>query len=143
MDPKSTVENSLAWRLWHSLNFLFGGVVFFIGSAILFPHVNRIIPASAISGWCYTLGSFTFLLADITECLHFVHRDCRFIWYALNFFLSVTGSAIYLIGSICFLPQVNRNDLGLDYFIVGSIIIMISQIWKLCRTFCQPKKSCK
>ena len=66
MEPISTADNPLSWRLWHSINYMIGGVCFFIGSISLFPHLNHIYPAAYVSGWSYTLGSFTFLLADIT-----------------------------------------------------------------------------
>lgn len=66
MEPPSTVDNSNKWRLWHSLNYLFGGIGFIVGSVTLFPHLNHYFPAAIISAWFFTVGSFTFLLADIT-----------------------------------------------------------------------------
>ena len=53
------------------------------------------------------------------------------------------GSALYLIGSACFLPQINQSDLGVDYFIYGSSFVFVSQSWKLLRSFCQKDKTLK
>jgi len=143
MDPPSTVDNSYKWRLWHSLNYLFGGISFFIGSVTLFPHLNYYFPAAVISAWFYTVGSFTFLLADITEWIHYLYCDCRYLSLAINFFLSVIGSALYLVGSACFLPQIHQSDLGVDYFIIGSSFVFVSQSWKLLRSFCQKGKTAR
>jgi len=55
----------------------------------------------------------------------------------LNFFLSAIGSMLYLLGSICFIPQTNEIVLGENLFIFGSLIIFLSQLWKCLRTmFC-------
>ena len=54
---------------------------------------------------------------------------------AINFFVNVIGSCLYLIGSACFLPLINENDLGVDYFIYGPVVICVSQVWKLIRDF--------
>jgi hypothetical protein len=64
------------------------------------------LDTAEVSGWLYTIGSATFLLADITEWLHYVYKDCRFMVFAINFFVSVSGSLLYLIGSACFIPEI-------------------------------------
>ena len=66
MELPSTVDNSNQWKLWHSLNYLLGAIVFVIGSALYIPHLNHYLPATVIAAYCYTIGSFTFVLADIT-----------------------------------------------------------------------------
>lgn len=130
-EPKSTVDNSLGWRIWHGGNYLVGGVTFFLGSLLLFPIFSNYIDASWLSAWLYTIGSATFLLADITEWLHYVHKDCRYKKLVINFLVSVCGSLLYLIGSVCFIPDVNAAVTGLYLFIFGSTLIVISQSWKL------------
>ena len=141
MEPTSTIENSLRWKLWHSINYLIGGISFFIGSVTIFPHLNRYFPAAIISAWLYTIGSFTFLLADITEWLHYVYWNCIYLWYTFNFLLSVIGSAFYLVGSACFLPQIKQNDLGIDLFIFGSSFVIVAQTLKLLKGFSSSKQN--
>lgn len=64
--PKSTADNTNKWRLWHGFNYFLGGGTFLIGSLLLFPFFNDYLDAAEVSGWLYTIGSATFLLADIT-----------------------------------------------------------------------------
>lgn len=66
MQPKSTTENSRLWRTWHGFNYFFGGGTFLVGSIVLFPSFADYFDAAVVSAWLYTLGSATFLLADIT-----------------------------------------------------------------------------
>jgi hypothetical protein len=64
--PRDTIENSKCWRIFHSANYLNGGICYFIGSALLFSIFSNSPIAASISGWIYTIGSLTFLIADIT-----------------------------------------------------------------------------
>lgn len=138
--PKSTVDNSFEWRMWHSINYASGGITFLVGSILLFPFFGGYIDyfdAARISAWLYTVGSTNFLLADVTEWIHFTYTDCRFFILSLNFFVSVCGSFLYLIGSACFIPELNASDEGLVLFIYGSSFIVVGQIWKLGRSINQ------
>ena len=54
----------------------------------------------------------------------------------LNFFMSVIGSTLYLIGSICFIPATDSIVTGTWIFIYGSAFIFLSQSWKLYRGGC-------
>ncbi len=98
-----------------------------IGSILYFPALNARFDGDVVAGWLYTIGSTCFLLADLTEWNHFRYGcvgeansksekntyDTSFhaFWLraevGLNFFFSVTGSAMYLIGSIFFIPATN------------------------------------
>ncbi len=53
----------------------------------------------------------------------------------LNFIFSATGSLLYLLGSIFFIPATNQLLLGIYLFIIGSTCIYLSQGWKCYRTF--------
>jgi len=64
--PPSTIDNSMKWKIWHSTNYAIGGIGFLIGSAFLFPHLNHYFPAAVWSAWLYTIGSLTFVFADLT-----------------------------------------------------------------------------
>lgn len=66
MEPTSTVDKSQQWRIWHGINYFIGGSTFLVGSILLFPVFKTLVDADEISGWLYTIGSATFLLADIT-----------------------------------------------------------------------------
>ena len=138
---KSTVDNTRTWRIWHSLNYFIGGCTFLLGSLALFPLAGEYMDAAEVSAWLYTIGSFTFLLADITEWLHYTTIGCPFLQFSLNFFASATGSLLYLIGSACFIPVLDLAWLGSLLFIIGSAVIVIAQTWKLFRGLRVPGKS--
>lgn len=142
----STIYNSVQWRVWHGMNYMIGGITFLLGSYMYYPSVNLTIDGYWIGAWLFTVGSFCFLLADLTEWNHF-KKDClplnnkegfktKFLAaeLGLNFFCSATGSFIYLLGSIFFIPNLNMLTAGEYLFIYGSIVIFLSQLWKCLRT---------
>jgi hypothetical protein len=104
--------------------------------------------SSALSAWLYTVGSFTFALADFTEWTHYESKIicrknsncCAYTSYSLNFFTNFIGSSIYLIGSALFLPSINKAEPGLYCFIVASTIIVFAQCWKIGRGVVEGRK---
>ena len=123
--PKSTVDNPIAWRLWHAINYFIGGFTFLVGSIVLYPKFNNWFNASTISAWLYTIGSTGFLLADITQWKHYTTIKCNYMIISLNFLISVVGSLFYLTGSICFIPKLDKVPAGELQFIIGSTFIVI------------------
>lgn len=148
-EHSNTKDNSLHWRLWHSINYMIGGITFYMGSYCYFSYINSVyLDSFVIGGWLYTIGSLGFLLADITEWNHFKYGctcDVNYqgeqtLWntflraeVGINFFLSVLGSLMYLIGSIFFIPSLDMLPQGEFFFIYGSLIIFFSQLWKILR----------
>jgi hypothetical protein len=145
----STTDNSLIWRLWHSINYIFGGIFFVLGSFCYYPEISTIVNGDVLGGWLFTVGSANFLLADITEWNHFrfgciggnsnqplrtVCTKLKRAQFGINFFTSAIGSLLYLLGSIFFIPATNLLYQGEILFIVGSLVIFFSQLWKCVRT---------
>mmetsp|Transcript_14804 Transcript_14804/g.20334 ORF Transcript_14804/g.20334 Transcript_14804/m.20334 type:complete len:258 (+) Transcript_14804:43-816(+) len=148
---------SLYWRIFHWSNYILGGVSFAVGSYQYFPAVSNY----DLGAFLYTLGSVGFALADGTEwwtnnrvgcfyysdfedsferdaCTNYASSDTLFGKYqraenGLNFFFSLLGSTLYLIGSVLYIPQLNSIIAGTQIFIIGSAIIFFSQAWKLWR----------
>jgi hypothetical protein len=148
---------SLSWRRAHGFAYLIGGVTFLIGSIMYFPAVSDYVAG----GWCFTIGSFTFLFADLFEWWMNNRVGCFMdaayrkdyeekctegmrpanttggMWdravNGVNFFYSALGSFLYLWGSIYFIPSLNVIVQGTWIFIFGSVIIFTSQSWKLSR----------
>lgn len=131
-EPASTVSNSKTWRVWHGINYQIGGITFLLGSIALLPALVGKIDGALISAWFYTVGSAAFLLADITEWLHYTKPF--FPQYTLNFLFSVIGSTFYLVGSICYIPSLDAAKAGALYFIIGSSVIVFAQTWKIIRS---------
>jgi hypothetical protein len=158
--------HSLVWRFIHGIHYLMGGVTFIIGSCMYFPNVyQNHSRALAVGGWLFTIGSVCFLVADLQEWWY--HRvgcicDGRYrptlehhseTLFALpsntllgryrrakkgiNSIVSLFGSALYLAGSILFIPTFeNELFLGGLFFIIGSAAIFVSQSWKVYRSGC-------
>ena len=154
------------WRLFHGTHYMIGGLTFISGSCMYFPSVyNHYSSALAIGGWLFTIGSFFFLLADLQEWWYYRTGCCFDGQYrsrlesqnatrfrhpsntftgryergevGINFFTSACGSALYLAGSILFIPTFkDQLVLGEWFFIIGSTFIYVSQAWKVYRAAC-------
>ena len=154
------------WRLFHGTHYMIGGLTFVTGSCMYFPSVFKASAnALSVGGWLFTIGSFFFLLADLQEWWYY-RIGCAFdgryrpvlehqagtlfkhpvgSWpgryeraeVGINFFASACGSALYLAGSILFIPTFEKElVLGEWFFIIGSTFIYLSQAWKVFRSGC-------
>jgi hypothetical protein len=121
---------TFSWRLQHVLGFLTGGTTFIAGTALLYPVQQTVLLAS-LSAALYTLGSLGFLFVDVQEFFSYTSP----ILLRGNILLSATGSLLYVLGSIGFFPIVfNASEvLGVWGFILGSLLIGVSQLFKLVR----------
>ena len=54
---------TLGWRVNHVIAYLIGGISFFIASFYYFPWIN----GYSVGGWLFTIGSASFLYADLNE----------------------------------------------------------------------------
>ena len=157
---------SALWRLFHGTHYMIGGITFITGSCMYFPDVyNKYSYALSAGGWLFTIGSFFFLLADLQEWWYYRIGCCFDGKYqpalefhsatlfrhprntlrgryeraevGINFFVSACGSALYLAGSILFIPTFSKElVLGEWFFIIGSTFIYVSQAWKVYRSAC-------
>lgn len=125
-------------------NFFILQSTFVLGSLQYFPNISNF----NLGGWLFTIGSAGFLIADLWEWWYF-RVGCAFdeeYYYpdrhkplfdrsevGLNFFFSAIGSALYLIGSIDFIPSRDALVSGTWIFIYGSSVIFLSQLWKVLR----------
>lgn len=155
------------WRLVHGICFMMGGITFIIGSVMYFPHIyNSVSRALTVGAWFFIIGSAFFLFADLQEWWYYrvgclcdgkyrrqlelesssLYNFPAKTWIGryqraepgINVCVSIIGSALYLAGSILFLPTY-ADDLvvGEWLFIAGSAFIFVSQAWKVFRTGCR------
>ena len=158
LEPKRyPIPLSLSWRIIHALLYTTGGITFLLGSLCYFPSMTDY----ELGGWFFTIGSIGFLIADLMEwytnnrvgCfdstvlradfeekmdIYMEPKDTLWGSYqrlenCLNFFYSAIGSLLYLVGSICFIPETDSILLGTELFIAGSFVIFTSQSWKIYR----------
>ena len=148
---------SLEWRFTHSIAYLIGGLTFTLGSIYYLPDMYDEISGAVL----FLIGSTAFVFADVFELFKNNHVGCwdykpyeksyeekvgKYMQYpadtclgsysraenGINFAFSATGSFFYLVGSVLFFPQLNILD-GTIVFIFASLIIVLSQSWKLYR----------
>ena len=98
VSDRSTVDNHILWRLWHSFNFMLGGTLFISASVCYYPWSYNDVKG----GILFSIGSANLLFADITEWSHY--RFKQHLEQKINCFLSIIGSFLYLVGSILFIP---------------------------------------
>jgi len=147
------IKTTFLWKFLHAIFFLTGGITFMFGSACYyFPDW----PESFLIGRVlYMIGSCGFLGVDVMEL--FTFTSDRIL--SLNIFMSATGSFLYVVGSIGYIPAVYEStttwniitfnlttvggpafNIGLTPattgaygFIAGSFFIGCSQMWKVWR----------
>lgn len=112
----------LLWQVLHAFAFLLGGTTFVAGTAALFFPGH-----DTLSALLYTIGSCGFLFVDVQEFFTFDGAVLR-----TNICMSMTGSALYVIGSVGFFPTVVAFNprIGVWGFVLGSAFIGWSQLWK-------------
>ena len=148
---------SLTWRLFNWSVYIIGGLTFTVGSYQYFPSVSDF----GSGAWLFTIGSLGFTIIDYNEwwknnrvgCFYYedyedsfertstsnfvsadsLHGKFQRAEVGLNSFLSLTGSTLYLIGSVLFFPYFNSLLAGTYFFIIGSAVIFTAQTWKICR----------
>lgn len=123
---------STRWRVYHATCFSIGAVFFLLASPMFFPQPYSLTIVDYLAGWLYTLGSASFLVADLTEWWYF-RTGNEGNGDDINFFASVVGSMFYLAGSSLFIPTAYYPYWGNLIFVVGSAVIVISQAAKLVR----------
>ena len=120
----------LSWQIVHVLCFALGGFTFIIGTLCYFDFLQ----AYDLGAWLYIIGSCGFLGVDVLELATYYKLDK---YLTINICLSVTGSTLYILGSIGFLPSMDTDGstsaLGIWGFILGSFFIGTSQLWKVLR----------
>lgn len=79
----------------------------------------------SVSAALYTIGSSGFLFVDVQEWITFSGAVLR-----TNILMSMTGSFLYLVGSIGFFPVVVAFNplIGIWGFVLGSAFIGFSQV---------------
>lgn len=129
--PGPSSSPSYKWRAYHGVLFLIGAVGFLVASPLFFPKTYAHQGIPTLAGCLYTIGSFSFLLADLTEWQYmraFGFGD------SVNFIGSSIGSFFYTIGSVLFIPAAYSAFWGDLLFVVGSSFIALSQAAKLLRS---------
>lgn len=117
------------WEFVNAYVYLFGGVVFIIGSLLLFPRFEAY---GFLAGWVFVSGSLIFLAVsahDFLEVLHYRHDHGALdfsrkleLWAAISY---VFGGSAFCAGRIMFIASADFVPLGAWFFIFGSAMFLI------------------
>ncbi|CAF1190764.1 unnamed protein product [Adineta ricciae] len=131
-------SHSIIWRILHGTSFLFGGLLFICGSCMYFTDViANNDHALEASGWLYTIEDTPRRTTYDPELEPVSSHRGRNIAINVNYFTSNIGSALYLVGSVFFLPKFADSILvGDGLFTAGSAVIYLSEGWKIVRLAC-------
>lgn len=112
------------WETFSAFSYELGGLTFAAGSIFFFPALSDYL---AVGDWLFCAGSILYLLVtghDLLEVLKYWrsnHTDTfadRIERVASSSY--VLGSALFVAGSLCFLPSVGATIVGAWLFIIGS-----------------------
>lgn len=123
---------STNWHVRYAFCYCVGGFAFLGGSILFYPAIYVKLGADFAAAWLWTLGSAAFLVADLTEWVH-VRGGDEGCGDTYNSLLSATGSTIYLVGSLLYVPTWINFYWGGLLYVVGSSVICISQTIRLLR----------
>ena len=138
---------------------MIGSLCFTVGSCMYFTNTFRKHPAAlSVGGWLFTMGSSMYLIADLQDwwdyrtgyCFnppyHPLGEDDPFLSGSpsnadgatnieLNVYGSACSAALYLAGSILFIPLFSDYlSIAEWFFILGSTFGYLSSIWKIYRS---------
>lgn len=137
--PTSRIlTGQLWWRIVHVAGGLLGGIAFIVGTAIF--YYPSWLQGPLVAAVLYIFGSFAFFCVDILDFFTF-ERD---IWVRVNICLSVLGCFLKVFGSIGFLPVIYDVTplIGMYGFLIGSLCICCSSVWRCLRILRGPKGTC-
>lgn len=118
-----------AWETFAAVSYQVGGLTFVGGSIFFFPQLSDYL---VIGDWLFCIGSVLYLLVtghDLLEVRkYWRHHNTATFADHIEFVCAwsyVTGSALFVVGSLCFLPTVEATTLGAWLFIIGSALFLI------------------
>lgn len=121
-----TGTKSFFWEGVNASTYIVGALCFVVGSVFFLPMFQKY---SAAAAWLFIIGSLIYLavaLHDFAETLIHYRHNRQHDRKTILEFLALTGyviaSMLFLLGSVCFLPDVLKEAWGAWCFIIGSAL---------------------
>lgn len=116
------------WETFSAFSYKLGGLSFIAGSVFFFPALSQYL---AVGDWLFFAGSLLYLLVtghDLLEVFkYWRHHNTDTFADRIEFIAAtsyVLGSALFVVGSLCFLPSEDATVVGAWFFVVGSILFV-------------------
>ena len=117
------------WETIEAILYKTGGLIFIAGSIFFFPRFEKYHDAGA---WIFFAGSLVYLVACVHDLLEVRHHwrtdDSHDFGEVLEYTASasyVSGTILFIAGSIFFLSSVGLSIAGAWCFIVGSLFFVL------------------
>lgn len=117
------------WETFNAISYEIGGLAFIAGSICYFPALSNYL---ALGSWLFCLGSILYLLVtghDLFEVIKYWRRHNTDTFAdrieQITAVSYVTGSLLFTVGSLCFLPSLDASMIGIWCFIIGSALFML------------------
>lgn len=122
-------RRNLRWETINAIAYQVGGAVFILGSICFFPALSAY---ANLGAWVFFFGSLLYLLVTGHDLLEVFlnakeNKDPATIWDRLEFWAAwtyLTGTVLFVIGSIFFLTNVDLPIAGAWCFITGSVLFI-------------------
>ncbi|WP_053070630.1 YrhK family protein [Halomonas sp. PR-M31] len=124
-------SHSRAHEIWQTVNafsYKLGGLCFLVGSIFFFPALSQYL---AVGDWLFFIGSILYLMVtghDLLEVIKYwrYHNTDTFADHIefVTAWSYVLGSALFIVGSLCFLPSIEAKTPGAWSFIIGSALFV-------------------
>ncbi|MEJ8571136.1 YrhK family protein [Microbaculum marinum] len=126
------------WETINAMTYKLGGVVFVVGSILFFPALEA---WSDLGAWLFVIGSIMYLAVNLHDLLEVIrHRreaghhpvrtglnlrvaKLRLESLAVGVYLS--GSVLFIVGSLFFLSEIDWVAGGAWCFMVGSVLFVV------------------
>jgi len=128
-----TAGKELFWESLNAFIYKIGGVIFIFGSVLFFPAFSAY---EDLGAWSFVVGSLLYLLVtghDLFEVINARrhHVGPATIWNRLEAAAAlayVSGTLLFIIGSLCFLKRFDATQAGAYCFIVGSLLFVAGAV---------------
>ena len=116
---------------WEKINVLayeIGGIIFIAGSVLFLPKYGDY---EAEGSWLFIVGSILYVIVtfhDGVELLFNKEAALALFVDSMAALTYVLGSILYIIGSVFFLPTVDKTPAGAWCFIWGSVLFILGAI---------------
>jgi len=135
---REDLKTQFRWETINAVAYKAGGIIFLVGSVLFFPALDR---WSNLGAWLFLVGSLLYLVVNTHDAIEVTrhYREMRrrsertgptpavdkLRLEALATGTYLSGSVLFIIGSLFFLSEIDWVRGGAWCFIVGSLLFVI------------------
>jgi hypothetical protein len=131
-------RDQFRWETINAVAYKAGGVIFLVGSILFFPVLDR---WSNVGAWLFVVGSVLYFVVNTHDAIEaIVHRRAlrrlpertglnltvaKLTLETLAIGTYLSGSALFVLGSLFFLSEIGWVAGGAWCFVLGSLLVVI------------------